>query len=739
MLVLSAESNVVIETDMRGNEISRLSLGNGGANGTLSSALTEASGIAYYNGSLFITTKSDIDRGRKAKMYLFQNPNHKNPTATLGSSIFSKKSISGSTYSGVSNNLFDDNKTYCWEIIGTDNERKTVKSAIFSFSTGNVVAGCTDSGACNYNPNATQDDGSCEACDWKITSISSPSAGQKFFPGSTINIKWADNFSENVKIRLESANDSRTISNSTSSDGSYNYTIPNDIRPASNFRVVIQKSNESTVKRYSGYFTIQDALFINIYSPTVQSKYTIGNDKVAVRWEHNLTGTFDVSLYRGNSFVSSVVKNTSIQYLDYQLPSTLAEGTNYRFLVKSNSSNVSVYSPYVNFEKTDPPPPLNTITVTDPKQNSKYNVGQEITIRWVDNFTEPVDIFLFVGDRYKKDIAKNVYGSSYKYKFENLEEANNYNIYIRSTKNANISDYGPNFSLLETDIKVSSPYAGNTYKAGNYISVKWDDASSKNVSVKLYENNNPLITLAEKTPNDGSYSFKAPTIESGNTYNVVVTSIEDSSKKGVSGKFEVKPADGINSINLFNGSFGNNTKYLNNDDFLMTWKDNVSGEVIIQLFKDGNWISGLTGKTRSDGIEKIILPGNRLPSGNNYQVKILSVLNQNIYNYSKPFNIASSNGNKATTIDGSEDIGLLNLYPNPSNGLFSIDIPDFSKDNGEIQLSVFNALGHIIFNNNYIDFGNEKIDLNLINEPKGLYFVNLSNSQKIYQAKVLLD
>lgn len=66
------------------------------------------------------------------------------------------------------------------------------------------------------------------------------------------------------------------------------------------------------------------------------------------------------------------------------------------------------------------------------------------------------------------------------------------------------------------------------------------------------------------------------------------------------------------------------------------------------------------------------------------------------------------------------------VYPNPSTGIFSI------KSDTEVQYEVYNAMGKKVRSRQK----GQRIDLSL--EPKGLYFVNIFDTEGTWTEKIIL-
>lgn len=80
----------------------------------------------------------------------------------------------------------------------------------------------------------------------------------------------------------------------------------------------------------------------------------------------------------------------------------------------------------------------------------------------------------------------------------------------------------------------------------------------------------------------------------------------------------------------------------------------------------------------------------------------------------------------ATSINSLEDIANINVYPNPSNGLFTVSITNWEKP---IDIKVIDVIGKVIWQ----DFNqNQTIEIQFLNQPKGVYFVKVQSEG--YQA-----
>jgi subtilisin family serine protease len=87
--------------------------------------------------------------------------------------------------------------------------------------------------------------------------ITSPTSTTSIEPGESHNIRWTDNFNDNVKLELyKGSSFQQTISSSTPSDGSYSWMVPTSLSSGTNYNVKIRNVNDSSVYDYSSYFTI---------------------------------------------------------------------------------------------------------------------------------------------------------------------------------------------------------------------------------------------------------------------------------------------------------------------------------------------------------------------------------------------------------------------------------------------------------------------------------------------------
>lgn len=80
------------------------------------------------------------------------------------------------------------------------------------------------------------------------------------------------------------------------------------------------------------------------------------------------------------------------------------------------------------------------------------------------------------------------------------------------------------------------------------------------------------------------------------------------------------------------------------------------------------------------------------------------------------------------------DIQLL-LYPNPSNGKITVEIP---KDNKNVENTVFiyNSVGSLVSEKSMPD---AVLDINLCNLPRGIYFIKVYANEKNYTRKIMIQ
>ncbi len=91
-------------------------------------------------------------------------------------------------------------------------------------------------------------------------------------------------------------------------------------------------------------------------------------------------------------------------------------------------------------------------------------------------------------------------------------------------------------------IKVTSPLAGVTYRAGDSRIIRWTstDNVGTTVKVQLLRSGNVVKTISNGTANDGSFSWIVPSVQRSSSYQIKITSMTNSSCSGTSGKFTIR-------------------------------------------------------------------------------------------------------------------------------------------------------------------------------------------------------
>jgi hypothetical protein len=96
-------------------------------------------------------------------------------------------------------------------------------------------------------------------------------------------------------------------------------------------------------------------------------------------------------------------------------------------------------------------------------------------------------------------------------------------------------------------------------------------------------------------------------------------------------------------------------------------------------------------------------------------------------------------GNLITT-GISKNLGLskdVTIMPNPSTGLVNVSVA--LANSQDLTLTVTNALGQVIVNNNYSSVLTEVISLDLTNQSNGVYFVTVSNGKDKMVQRLILN
>lgn len=82
-----------------------------------------------------------------------------------------------------------------------------------------------------------------------------------------------------------------------------------------------------------------------------------------------------------------------------------------------------------------------------------------------------------------------------------------------------------------------------------------------------------------------------------------------------------------------------------------------------------------------------------------------------------------------------QNIQNLSVYPNPSSGVFTVEVPSNQK---LVFVKVFNQMSQILLSN-FIEIKDSKFQIDLTDSPVGVYFVKVNLEKEILMKIVKID
>ncbi|PWB56920.1 MAG: hypothetical protein C3F06_00055 [Candidatus Methanoperedenaceae archaeon] len=173
--------------------------------------------------------------------------------------------------------------------------------------------------------------------------IVSPNGGENWVRGTTYTIKWNRTGSIGTRVKIElfrGSTLSRTISSSTSNDGTYSWTIPSSQKLDSNYKIrITSRGNPSYTDTSDNSFTISGQS-ITVISPN-------GGENWVRETNHNInwnrkgsTGTrVKIELFRGSTLSRTISSSTSNDgSYSWTIPSSQKLDSNYKIRITGRSN-----------------------------------------------------------------------------------------------------------------------------------------------------------------------------------------------------------------------------------------------------------------------------------------------------------------------------------------------------------------------------------------------------------------
>lgn len=290
---------------------------------------------------------------------------------------------------------------------------------------------------------------------WKddFITVDEPTSSRSWEVNSSqyINWTWGGDF-DYVDIELyHDGNFSRNIATNAQNNGSYLWSIPDNILLFDDlYQVNISNSDFAATWGISDqYFEITQIRSINITSPFISNSWETGTTH-SISWTS--TGNIanvKIELFKGGTFELEINSSTPNDGdFSWIIPSGLDNSTQYQIKI-TDVADSSIYDYSNDFEIYT----LNSITVISPDSMNSWETGTTHSITWISTGTIiDVKIELFKGGIFELEIISSTPDDG---EFSwiipsGLDNSTQYQVKITDVSNSPFNDYSDYFEIYTT-------------------------------------------------------------------------------------------------------------------------------------------------------------------------------------------------------------------------------------------------------------------------------------------------
>ena len=400
-------------------------------------------------------------------------------------------------------------------------------------------------------------------------------AGVTWRRGESRTITWAGFNGANVRIDLYKGTSlNRTITSSTSNDGSYTWTILGSQTLGADFKIRITSSDLSQSDDSDNFFTIADPRVTYPTDPGVAWKV---GESHTITWDGFVGSSVRIELYDGRTLNRTIAVSTANDgSYAWTIPSDQTPGSNFMIRVTSTSDSSQSDDSDNLFAITNP----RVTYPTDP--GVTWKVGESRTITWTGFNGSSVTIDLYKGSSLNRTIASSTSNDgSYPWTVPGDQTiGSDFKIRITSTSDRSQSDDSDNFFTI-ADPRVTYPTdPGVTWRVGDSPTITWTGFVGSSVRIELYKGASLNRTIASSTSNDGSYPWTVPADQAaGADFKIRITSTSDA----------LQSDDSDNTVTIINPRVTYPTDagviFGRGGSYTITWDGFVDRFVTIELYK----------------------------------------------------------------------------------------------------------------------------------------------------------
>ena len=332
----------------------------------------------------------------------------------------------------------------------------------------------------------------------------------------------------------------------------------------------------------------------------------------------------------------------------HSILTNLDPGTTYWVRAYAITDREVVYGKEIEF-KTNPTPSNWSIKISNPNPDFTnpdwWPIGNQKQIEWQSNVQDTFIVALYdpsISTKYA-DIARVASTSqsnsdmqyyTINYTLPNdidLQAGNEYAISVQSAR------YNPydltKFKATSPSISdVNPPQISSKWNIGRTYTINWISNDINKVNITLNRNGNVILPITEDQFNNNQYIWTIPiTINPAAGYTIKIAYTDYPEYFAESQTFEILEQANIIILEPYSSS-----TVTAGTAFTITWDDNISENVKIDLYQNLNLVKTITDSTESDGSFEGWVPQN---SGSNYTIKITSVIDDLVTATSQSFTI----------------------------------------------------------------------------------------------------